>query len=111
MALTADCTLFTQIATDEIAHVDFLRSVLGNASAPQPEINIGSAFSAAANAAFGMTLPVNFSAYGSDALFLLSAFIFEDVGVTAYKVWTCLQMLYAATVGLQEKAGGPEPAQ
>lgn len=68
--------------------MDFLRAALGKHAVAQPEINIGSSFSAAANAAFGATLPVAFTAYGNDALFLLSAFIFEDVGVTAYKVCT-----------------------
>lgn len=75
-----------QIASDELAHVAFLRSALGTSAAPQPLIDIGTSFAAAANAAFGATLSVNFTGYGSDKLFLLSAFIFEDVGVTAYNV-------------------------
>ena len=44
------------------------------------------AFSVAANAAFNTTLPVPFDAYGDDVLFYHASFIFEDVGVTAYKV-------------------------
>lgn len=77
-----------QIANEEIAHVDFLRSALGSNAIPQPAISIDSSFAAAANAAFKTNLSsiATYSAYATDALFLLSAFIFEDVGVTAYRV-------------------------
>ncbi|GAX74435.1 hypothetical protein CEUSTIGMA_g1884.t1 [Chlamydomonas eustigma] len=75
------------IAADELAHVSFLRSAIMAANSTpvsQPLINIGTAFSAAANAAFNTTLPTPFNAYANDVLFYLAAFIFEDVGVTAY---------------------------
>ena len=49
----------------------------------QPEINL-TAVSAAANAAFGTTLSPPFNYFSSDITGLLSSFIFEDVGVTAY---------------------------
>jgi hypothetical protein len=75
----------TAITKDEIAHVTLLRSALGSAAVSQPQIDIGPAFSAAANAAFGATLSPSFSPYGDDVLFYHGAFIFEDVGVTAYK--------------------------
>jgi hypothetical protein len=45
----------------------------------QPQIDIGAAFSAAANAAVGATLSPSFSAYGSDALFYTAAFIFGEL--------------------------------
>lgn len=78
--------LARDIATDEITHVAFLHSVLKSVKSdiPCPKINIGGAFAAAANAAIGTTLKTPFTPYGNDALFLHGAFIFEDVGVTAY---------------------------
>ncbi len=64
----------------------FLRSALGKLAVPMPQINIGTAFSTAANAAFNTTLKPAFSPYANDLFFYHGAFIFEDVGVTAYKV-------------------------
>lgn len=78
-----------EIAADERAHVAFLRSVLGTAAVAMPAINIdGSAtgaFTAAARAAGVVGATSTFDPYASDELFLLGAYIFEDVGVTAYK--------------------------
>lgn len=76
--------LAEEIAKDEIAHVKFLRTALGAAAVPQP-INICTAFVSLFNAAFKTTFPTAYSPYDSDVLFLMGAFIFEDVGVTAYK--------------------------
>ena len=55
----------------------------GSAAVAQPQIDL-SAVTAAANAAFGETLSPAFTYYANDITGLLSAFIFEDVGVTAY---------------------------
>lgn len=74
------------ITKDEVAHVTFLQAAItaaGGTPVVQPAIDIGAAFSTAANAAFNATLPVAFSPYGSDVLFYLGAFIFEDVGASA----------------------------
>ena len=78
-----------EIAQDEINHVLFLRSVLKGAAVPRPVLDIGPAFANAAKAATGADGALTFSPYdaepSSDLYFLHGAFIFEDVGVTAYK--------------------------
>ena len=76
-----------EIAADEVAHVRFLRSVLGTAAVAQPALDISAAgpFTAAARAA-GVVGPTGtFDPYANDESFLLGAYIFEDVGVSAYK--------------------------
>lgn len=77
--------LVSNVAQDEMRHVAFLRKALGNYSVQCPLVDIGPAFSAAANAALGMNLMPPFTPYASDLFFLHGAFIFEDLGVTAYK--------------------------
>ena len=90
-----------EIAQDELDHVNFLRSALGTSAGELPTLDLNASFKAAASVAFGMIadpgslgLPAGFTPAQfeplstgplSEALFLHGAFIFEDVGVTAYK--------------------------
>ena len=75
-----------EIAADELAHVRFLRSQLGTARVAMPNIDISpAAFNTAAVAAGIATAATPFNPYSSPENFLIGAFIFEDVGVTAYK--------------------------
>ena len=84
-----------EIAADEAAHVAFLRSQLTSAAIAQPALSIGgglnangtpTAFTSLARAAgFVNATTGTFDPYSSVDNFLLGSFVFEDVGVTAYK--------------------------
>jgi hypothetical protein len=72
-----------ETAIEEGKHVQLLLNALGSAAVAQPMINLGSSFQALATAA-GIPGGSSFSPYASDANFLVGAYVFEDVGVTAY---------------------------
>lgn len=77
-------SILTEIAVDELLHVQVIRQVLGNAAVPQPQIDLDGAFRAAGSAASGGAI-TGFNPYANELFFLHGAFVFEDVGVTAYK--------------------------
>jgi hypothetical protein len=79
--------LVYEIARDEEAHVLFLREAiksLGGVPVSRPTIDLTGAFAAAGEAASKGAIK-GFDPYSAPLFFLHGAFVFEDVGVTAYK--------------------------
>ena len=94
-----------EIAADELAHIAFLRTQLGNAAPAQPALNISGsasvsvpssdssaanvttvgAFTAAARAAGVIGATEIFDPYANDENFLIGSYLLTDVGVSAYR--------------------------
>jgi hypothetical protein len=72
-----------ETAIEEGKHVLFLQSALGSSAVAQPAINLGSSWQTLGQAALG-SAGTGFSPYVNDDTFLIGAYVFEDVGVTAY---------------------------
>lgn len=84
---TAIASYANQIAQDELNHVRFLRSAITSAGATpvsRPAIDFTNAFNALAVAAGVVPSGGTFNPFSSTDAFLIGAFVFEDVGVTAY---------------------------
>ena len=79
-----------ELLQDETNHITFIRNQLGaNTAVAQPAIDLSvsstSAFSVAAVAAGAIQQGQTFNPYANDQNFLLAAFLFIEVGVSAYQ--------------------------
>ena len=105
---TAQQEILNEIAFEEQAHVKFLRTALGNAAVAMPNIDLSffGPLAVAAGITTDATGPNAFNPFSSFDYFLVGAFIFEDVGVTAYSGAAPLISAAGVTAGYLTAAAG-----
>ena len=79
----ANASYCIETAVEEGKHVQFLYGALGALAVAQPQIDLMGSFNTLYAAASG-TSGATFDPFTTDFPFLAGAYIFEDVGVTAY---------------------------
>ncbi len=81
-ATTEVASYAIETAIEEGKHVLFLQSALSTAAVAQPAINLGTSWQMLGSAL--TPAAPTFTPYDTEGDFLLGAYVFEDVGVTAY---------------------------
>jgi Ferritin-like domain len=98
--------IVNEIAFEERAHVRFLRSALGANAVPMPNIDLSFFGPLAVVAGITTSTAPAFNPFASFDDFLVGAFIFEDVGVTAYAGAAGLISAAGVQAGLLTAAAG-----
>jgi hypothetical protein len=100
--------ILNEIAFEEQTHVQFLRTALGPAAVPMPSIDLSffGPLAVAATITTNATGTGSFNPFSSFDYFLVGAFIFEDVGVTAYSGAAPLISAAGVTSGYLTAAAG-----